>query len=167
MRHSADAVGLDRSAHRRSVGRTGGHGPALRSNFANGGTETLKASVAPGPPAVKSETALRVVTPLLEEPVANRPNWTIARMRAEIEAREGVCISRRSCPRRCEKKFRYRRPRHTLKGRQVASEVDRIGLRLQLRERQAAAGDIVLLYGDENEALTHPYRKRSSDALLQ
>jgi hypothetical protein len=29
-------------------------------------------------------------------------------------------------------------------------------LRLQLREQQAAAGDIVLLYGDESEALTHP-----------
>jgi hypothetical protein len=53
----------------------------------------LKASVAPGPSPVKSETALRVVAPLLEEPVAKRPNWTIARMRAEIEAREGVRIS--------------------------------------------------------------------------
>jgi hypothetical protein len=39
----------------------------------------------------------------------------------------------------------------------VASEGDRIGLRLQLREQKAAAGDIVLLYGDESEALTHPY----------
>jgi hypothetical protein len=36
-------------------------------------------------------------------------------------------------------------------------EVDRIGLRLQLRKQQAEAGDIVLLYGDESEALTHPY----------
>src|SRR5208337_5308501 len=62
----------------------------------------------------------------------------------------------RNCPRRCEKKLRWRRPRHTLKGRQTASEVDRIGLRLQLRKRQAEAGDIVLLYGDESEALTHP-----------
>ena len=35
--------------------------------------------------------------------------------------------------------------------------MDRIGLRLQLRKRQAEAGDIVLLYGDESEALTHPY----------
>ena len=43
---------------------------------------------------MKSEAALRVVTPLLEEPVANRPNWTIAHMRAEIEARECVRISR-------------------------------------------------------------------------
>jgi hypothetical protein len=35
--------------------------------------------------------------------------------------------------------------------------VDRIGLRLRLRKQQAEAGDIVLLYGDESEALTHPY----------
>jgi transposase len=56
--------------------------------------DALKASIAPGPVPVKSTTALRVVTPLLEEPVANRPNWTIARLRAEIEAREGVRISR-------------------------------------------------------------------------
>ena len=47
-----------------------------------------------------------------------------------------------------------------MKGRQIANEVDRIGLRLQLRERQAEAGDIVLLYGDESEALTHPYLAR-------
>jgi transposase len=65
-----------------------------RSDFGRGGVDALKASVAPGPPPVKSTTALRVVTPLLEEPVADRPNWTIARLRAEIEAREGVRISR-------------------------------------------------------------------------
>src|SRR5579862_746998 len=33
-----------------------------RSNFADGGIEALRASVAPGPAPVKSETALRVVT---------------------------------------------------------------------------------------------------------
>jgi transposase len=65
-----------------------------RSDFSRGGTEALTASVAPGPPPVKSEAALRVLTPLLEESVADRPNWTIARMRAEIEVREGVRISR-------------------------------------------------------------------------
>ena len=32
-----------------------------------------------------------------------------------------------------------------------------MGLRLQMRRAQAEAGDIVLLYGDESEALTHPY----------
>jgi transposase len=35
--------------------------------------------------------------------------------------------------------------------------VARVGLRLQLRRAQAAAGDVVLLFGDESEALTHPY----------
>jgi len=39
---------------------------------------------------VKSEAALRVAIPLLEEPVADRRNWTIARLRTEIEAREGA-----------------------------------------------------------------------------
>ena len=33
-------------------------------------------------------------------------------------------------------------------------------MRLQLRKAQAEAGDIVLLYGDESEALTHPYLAR-------
>ena len=36
-----------------------------------------------------------------------------------------------------------------------------MGLRLQLRKAQAEAGDIVLLYGDESEALTHPYLARA------
>jgi transposase len=36
-----------------------------------------------------------------------------------------------------------------------------VGLRLKLREAQAEAGDIVLLYGDESEALTHPYLARA------
>ena len=39
--------------------------------------------------------------------------------------------------------------------------MERIGLRLQLRKRQAEVGDIVLLYGDESEALTHPYLARA------
>jgi DDE superfamily endonuclease len=34
-------------------------------------------------------------------------------------------------------------------------------LRLQLRKAQAEAGDIILLYGDESEALTHPYLARA------
>jgi len=53
------------------------------------------------------------------------------------------------------------RPRHTLKGRQCADEVDRVGLRLALRKAQAAVGDIVLLFADESEALTHPYLARA------
>ena len=47
------------------------------------------------------------------------------------------------------------------KGRQIADEIERVGLRLQLRKAQAEAGDIVLLYGDDSEALTHPYLARA------
>lgn len=36
-----------------------------------------------------------------------------------------------------------------------------MGLRLQLLKAQAQAGDIVLLFGDESEALTHPYLARA------
>src|ERR1700756_5667492 len=45
-----------------------------RSDFGGGGVDALKASRAPGPLPVKSSTALRVLTPLLEAPVADRPN---------------------------------------------------------------------------------------------
>jgi transposase len=75
-----------------------------RSEFAADGVEALKATVAPGAAPVKSEAALRVVTPLLEAPVANRPNWTIARLITEIEAREGVRISRSQLSKTLRKK---------------------------------------------------------------
>jgi transposase len=39
--------------------------------------------------------------------------------------------------------------------------MNRVGLRLKLRRQQAEAGDIVLLYADESEALTHPYLARA------
>jgi hypothetical protein len=45
-----------------------------RSDFAKGGVDALKASLAPGPLPMKSEAALRVATPLLEQPVADRTN---------------------------------------------------------------------------------------------
>ncbi len=39
--------------------------------------------------------------------------------------------------------------------------MDRSGLRLKLMKQQALAGDIVLLFADESEALTHPYLARA------
>ena len=75
-----------------------------RSDFMRGGVEALKATVAPGPAPVKSAAALRVAAPLLTEPVADRPNWTIPRLRAEIEAREGVSISRSQLSKALRKK---------------------------------------------------------------
>ncbi len=99
---------------------------------------------------------------MLEEPVADRRNWTIPPpSRRDRSARGGAHQPFAVVQGIAKKKFRWRRPRHTLKGRQTASEVERVGLRLQLRKQQAEAGDIVLLYGDESEALTHPYLARA------
>src|ERR1700739_3297119 len=63
-----------------------------RGDFAGGDIAALKASVAPGP------------MPVLEQPVADRRNWTIPRLRAEIEAREGVRISRSQLSKALRKK---------------------------------------------------------------
>jgi transposase len=65
-----------------------------RSDFMRGGADALKASIAPGPAPVKAEAALRVANALLSGPVANRPNFTLARLSGEIASREGVTISR-------------------------------------------------------------------------
>src|SRR4051794_14141639 len=130
-----------------------------RSTFMTGGIEALKKSVAPGPAPVKAERALAVAEEVLSGPVADRPNWTLPRLVDAIETRAGVRIScsRLSVVLRQKGAFRWRRPRHTLKGRQDADAVDRAGLRRKLLKAQAEAGDIVLLFGDESEALTHPY----------
>jgi transposase len=61
---------------------------------ARGGVVTLKMSPASGPAPVKAEAALTVAMPLLEAPVADRHNWTLARLIGEIGAREGVTISK-------------------------------------------------------------------------
>ena len=81
-------------------------------HFADGGVEALKASVAPGPAPVKSEAALRVVTPLLEAPVANRRNWTIGAPDQRDRGARGrpdrqVAIIQDAA----KKNFRWRRPR--------------------------------------------------------
>lgn len=65
-----------------------------RSDFGRGGVAALRSRPAPGPAPVKAEAALRVATPLLEAPVADRPNWTLARLIGAIKEREGVSISK-------------------------------------------------------------------------
>ena len=65
-----------------------------RSDFMRGGVDELKASVAPGPVPVKAAAALKVAEPLLSAPVADRTNWTLARLAEEIARRETVTISR-------------------------------------------------------------------------
>src|SRR5690349_10290782 len=58
------------------------------------------------------------------------------------------------------KGFAWRRPRHTLKGRQDAAAVEDSRHRIAALKRRAAAGAIDLVFLDESEALTHPYLAR-------
>ena len=80
-----------------------------RGDFMRGGVAALKAHAAPGPAPMKSEAALRVVTPLLEAPVADRRR-TIPRLRADPriavrgEASAGVRISRSQLSKALRKK---------------------------------------------------------------
>src|SRR5271165_2353347 len=75
-----------------------------RSDFMRGGVAALKAHAAPGPAPMKSEAALRVVTPLLEEPVADRRNWTIPGCAPRSKRVRVSASADHNCPRRCEKK---------------------------------------------------------------
>ena len=94
---------MDQPAHCRSLQRARRHGASLAQRVARGGVEALKATRSLPPPS-KTEAALRVVAPLLEAPVADRPNSTIPRLMAEIEAREGVKIGKSQLSKALRKK---------------------------------------------------------------
>jgi len=65
-----------------------------RGAFMAGGVEALRTRVPPGPAPTKAERALAVAEELLAAPVADRPNWTLPRLAAEIERRSDLRISR-------------------------------------------------------------------------
>ena len=65
-----------------------------RSAFMGGGVEALRTRVSPGPAPTKAERALEVAEELLAAPVADRPNWTLPRLAAEIERRSDLRVSR-------------------------------------------------------------------------
>jgi transposase len=65
-----------------------------RQWFVEGGVDALRSTLAPGPSPEKGERALAVAAELLRQPVENRPNWTLPRLRAEIERQAGVRISK-------------------------------------------------------------------------
>ena len=74
-----------------------------RSDFAAGGVAALKASIAPGPDPVKSKPALRVVSPF-RRTSGRQEELGGPRLRAEVEAREGVRISRSQLSKALRKK---------------------------------------------------------------
>ena len=65
-----------------------------RHGFATGGVAALRSTLAPGPSPAKGEAALAIAREVLTEPVEDRTNWTLPRLRAEIERRAGVAISK-------------------------------------------------------------------------
>src|SRR3954449_2473033 len=65
-----------------------------RMTFMQGGVAGLRRHSPPGASPVKAETALAVAEEVLSVPVANRTNWTLRRLAAEIEQRADVRISR-------------------------------------------------------------------------
>ena len=70
------------------------------------------------------------------------------------------------------KGFAFRRPRHTLKGRQDTAAVEASRRRLADLKTRASTGAIDLVFLDESEALTHPYlarcwARRGSDLRIQ
>ena len=87
----------------------------------------------------------------------DRINWTDPRLRAQIESREGVSISRSRLSKALRKNSRWQRSQQALEERRIGGNVERIGLHLYLGKQEAEADDFVLLYGDESEALTHSY----------
>ena len=65
-----------------------------RSWFAQAGVEGLRASDRPGCAPVKSEAAANVAASVLAAPVADRTNWTLPRLQAEIARQTDVSISK-------------------------------------------------------------------------
>jgi transposase len=60
-----------------------------RAWLARGGTDALRSTLAPGPSPERGRRALARARGILAEPVQDRPNWTLPRLRAEVEARTG------------------------------------------------------------------------------
>ncbi|MGH6630585.1 MAG: helix-turn-helix domain-containing protein, partial [Burkholderiales bacterium] len=65
-----------------------------RSWFAAEGVDGLRAVGSAGREPVKSDAAAAVAAVVLSAPVADRPNWTLPRLQAEIARQRDVAISK-------------------------------------------------------------------------
>src|SRR3954452_3906131 len=91
------------------------------------------------------------------------PRWRLdagATVRRDCPARRADDLAAVAVAPTAPKGFAWRRPRHTLKGRQDAAAVEASRQHLADLKTQAAAGAIDLVFLDESEALTHPYLAR-------
>ena len=64
-----------------------------RGWFSERGVDALRSTLAPGPSPERGQRALEVASLLLRQPVEDRTNWTLPRLRAEIERQTGAGIS--------------------------------------------------------------------------
>src|SRR3954452_1783223 len=91
------------------------------------------------------------------------PRWRLdvdAPSRRDCPARRAGDLAAVACAPTAPKGFAWRRPRHTLKGRQESAAVEASRERLAELKTKAAAGAIDLVFLDESEVLTHPYLAR-------
>lgn len=65
-----------------------------RTWFMADGVNGLRANLQAGAAPIKSEAALTLAREALSGPVADRPNWTLSRLQAELAARSDVTISK-------------------------------------------------------------------------
>jgi transposase len=130
-----------------------------RSAYLKHGIDGIRRKPRPGRPGHRGAAAMGIVLATVDgKPIRG---WTSTRL-AEACRDQGVTISSSHLSRLMRSRgLRFRRPRHTLKGRQDAAEVERAGLRLSLLKQEAQAGGRLVLHVDESEALTHPYLART------
>ena len=129
-----------------------------RISFARHGVAGLRAKPRRGREAVKGPAAVAVAERLVRERKEDDPPVTLARIQAAFLAETGQTIDAGHLSVVLRKKgFSWRKPRHTLTGRQDLAAVAAGRARLAELKRQAAAGAIRLLFGDESEVSTHPY----------
>src|SRR3954467_328274 len=158
---SADAGGAEGRGDRRSSGGAHQHGAELAGLLC-----TWRGGGAAAAPAARTAGQDRAACRGDRGGDPERrcaPRW-------RVDAAAPVC---RGCPARwagdlaavavapiAPKGFAWRRPRHTLKGRQDAAAVEASRRHLTDLKTRAAAGAIDLVFLDESEALTHPYLAR-------
>ena len=132
-----------------------------RSEFARGGVEALKATWRPArhrqrpkPRCVSSRLCWKLQSPT--GPTGRSPALWPRSRRARASG-----SADRNCPRRCEKKLPLAAaPAHAERPPKRRRDRAR-GAAPSVAQGQGRAGDVILLYGDESEALTHPYLARA------
>src|SRR5262245_24792403 len=157
--HSVDAVRLDQRADRRSFRGTPGYGAAVAQRLHERRDRRAEGERCAWPCSVQGRGGDEGRRAAAFGASGGSTKLDLgAPCRGDHTTRGGHHLSIAALQDAAQKRgFGWRRPRHTLKGRQDPDAVERVGLRLKLRKGQAEAGDIVLLFSDESEALTHPY----------